>query len=76
MPDSINNIAHLSNIMPDRIFHESMRQGITCVCVLCVCVCVSVCVRVCVCVCVCVHVCRVILLVFLRMKEMESVLSL
>ena len=71
MPDSINNIAHLSNIMPDRIFHESMRQGITCVCVLfffCVCVCVSVC--------VCVCVCGVILLVFLRMKEMESVLSL
>ena len=24
---------HLSNNMPDSIFHESMRQGITCVCV-------------------------------------------
>ena len=33
--------------MPDSIFHESMRQGITCVCV---CVCVYVCVCVCVCV--------------------------
>ena len=34
--------------MPDSIFHESMRQGITCVCVL-LCACVCVCV-VCVCV--------------------------
>ena len=45
--------------MPDSIFHESMRQGITCVCVLlcvCVCMCVYVCVFVCVYVCVCVGV--------------------
>ena len=57
---------HLSNNMPDSIFHESMRKGITCVCVLFVCVCA----------CVCVCVCGVILLVFLRMRKMESVLSL
>ena len=41
--------------MPDSIFHESMRQGITCVCLFCVCVCVCVCV--CMCVCMCVRVC-------------------
>ena len=34
--------------MPDSIFHESMRQGITCVCVLFFCVCVCACVCVCV----------------------------
>ena len=44
---------HLSNNIPDSIFHESMRQGITFFCV-----------------------CGVILFVFLRVEEMESVLSL
>ena len=56
---------HLSNNMPDSIFHESMRQGITCVCVFFVFVLFFL---------LLLFLCRVILLVFLRMKEMESVL--
>ena len=57
---------HLSNNMPDSIFHESMRRGITCVCFFCFCFVFLL----------LFFLCGVILLVFFRMKEMESVLSL
>ena len=58
-------VCYLSNIMPDSIFHESMRQGITCFFF----------------VVVVVVFCFLFFLrgdtsVFLRMKEMESVLLL
>ena len=61
---------HLSNIIPDSIFHESIRQGITCFFFVFFPYLFTVCLFV-----------FVLFLqddtyVFLRMKEMESVLSL
>ena len=62
---------HLSNIIPDSIFHESIRQGITCFFF-----CFFFPYLFAVCLFVFVLFLRGDTYVFLRMKEMESVLSL